>query len=321
MKRALASAAMATCFSLTSLIASAQQVVDTTYRPLAGAKHAPIPGQRSVVVIDQAHHNFHTAGGRYLPFARLLEDAGYVVRPGTTRYDSTTLAKVGVLVIANSVNAANEAGQNWRLPVLPAFDSSEIASISAWVKRGGSLWIIADHMPFAGAAADLARSVGVIWFNGFALPEGQPPDPRTGDYPITFRRSDGSLGAIPPVQGTAERIDSVVTFTGSAFRFAPGVRVGVDAWPLLTFRSPMRVWLPRVAWVFGDSVASVSGDGLLQGALLRVGRGRVAAFGEAAMFSAQRKGPGQAPMGMNAPEAAQNARFIVAVLRWLASDR
>ena len=57
----------------------------------------------------------------------------------------------------------------------------------------------------------------------------------------------------------------------------------------------------------------------LQGALLHVGRGRVAAFGEAAMFSAQRKGPGQVPMGMNAPEAAQNARFTVAVLGWLAS--
>jgi hypothetical protein len=241
------------------------------------------------------------------------------VRPGTTRYDSTTLASVGVLVIANAVNAANEA--NWRLPILPAFDSSEIAGISAWVKRGGSLWIIADHMPFAGAAADLGRSVGVIWLDGFALPAGQAPDPRTGDYNITFRRSDGSLGPIPGVKTAAERIDSVVTFTGSAFRFAPGARVGVDAWPLLTFHSPTRVWLPRDAWVFGDSVASVSGDGLLQGALLRLDRGRVAAFGEAAMFSAQRKGPGQVPMGMNAPEAAQNARFTVAVLRWLASDR
>jgi hypothetical protein len=39
------------------------------------------------------------------------------------------------------------------------------------------------------------------------------------------------------------------------------------------------------------------------------------------MFSAQRKGPRQAPMGMNAPEAKENARFTIAVLRWLASDR
>ena len=124
-------------------------------------------------------------------------------------------------------------------------------------------------MPFAGAVADLGRSVGVIWLDGFALPDDRAADPRTGDYPITFRRSDESLGAIP----MGVRIDSVVTFTGSAFRLAQGTRLGVDAWPLFTFRSPARVWLPRVAWVFGDSVASVSGDGLLQGALLKVGRG------------------------------------------------
>src|SRR5689334_19756486 len=134
-------------------------------------------------------------------------------------------------------------------------------------------------MPFAGAIAALARSVGVISLNGFALPDGQPPDPRTGDYPITFRRSDGLLGMIPPGRGGGERVASVGTCTGAAFRFAPSVRVGVDAWPLPTFRAPMRVWLPRVAWAFGDSVASVAGDGLSQGALLRVGRGRVAAFG------------------------------------------
>jgi hypothetical protein len=315
MKTALAAVCVVTTALVSSPSATAQQIADTTYRPLANVKHAPVTGPRSLVVLDQAHHNFHTASGRYLPFARLLEDAGYVVRPGTARYDSTTLAPIGVLVIANALNAANEV--KWQLPVLPAFDSAEVASISAWVKRGGSLWIIADHMPFAGAIADLARSVGVIWIDGFALPDGQPPDPRSGDYVITFRRSDGSLGSIPPVHGVAERIDSVTTFTGSAFRFSADARIGVDAWPLLTFHSPTRVWLPREAWVFGDSVPSTSGDGFLQGAVLRAGRGRVAVFGEAAMFSAQRKGPNKTPMGMNAPEAGENARFTIALLRWL----
>src|SRR5262245_47083743 len=125
MMRVLVPASIVTSLWLMSAPVPAQQVVDTTYRPLANTKYAPITGPRSVVVIDQAHHNFHTAGGRYLPFARLLEDAGYVVRPGATRYDSTTLASVGVLVISNALNAANE--NNWQLPVLPAFDAEEIA--------------------------------------------------------------------------------------------------------------------------------------------------------------------------------------------------
>src|SRR4051794_29240586 len=93
--------------------ASAQQVVDTTYRPLAKAKRARIASPRSVVVIDEAHNNFPPAGGRSLPFARLLGDAGYTVRAGTTRYDSASLASVGVLVVANAVNAANAAGPDW----------------------------------------------------------------------------------------------------------------------------------------------------------------------------------------------------------------
>ena len=46
--------------------------------------------------------------------------------------------------------------------------------------------------------------------------------------------------------------------------------------------------------------------------------GRVAVFGEAAMFSAQVTGPNRSTMGMNAPVAAQNAPFLLNVMRWLA---
>jgi hypothetical protein len=60
--------------------------------------------------------------------------------------------------------------------------------------------------------------------------------------------------------------------------------------------------------------------GWLQGATRRVAAGRVAFFGEAAMFTAQRAGAAQRPMGMNAPRAEQNARFVLNVLRWLVAD-
>jgi hypothetical protein len=50
---------------------------------------------------------------------------------------------------------------------------------------------------------------------------------------------------------------------------------------------------------------------------MKVGKGRVAVFGEAAMFSAQLAGRGGAPMGMNAPEAAQNYKLLLNVLHWL----
>ncbi len=54
-----------------------------------------------------------------------------------------------------------------------------------------------------------------------------------------------------------------------------------------------------------------------QGVVMNVGKGRVAIFGEAAMFSAQLAGPQKRPMGMNAPVAKQNLQFLLNVMHWL----
>src|SRR4029453_17380278 len=56
----------------------------------------------------------------------------------------------------------------------------------------------------------------------------------------------------------------------------------------------------------------------LQGAVLTFGKGRVAVFGEAAMFSAQLAGPDKEPMGMNASVAKNNPQFLINVMHWLA---
>jgi hypothetical protein len=54
-----------------------------------------------------------------------------------------------------------------------AFSPTEIEVVKNWVKDGGSLLLIADHMPFAGAVADLAKAFGFIFFNGFAIKKGE----------------------------------------------------------------------------------------------------------------------------------------------------
>src|SRR5678815_137059 len=46
------------------------------------------------VVIDEAHNNFHTAEGRYKPFATLLRNDGYDVNAGTTTFTSASLKAV-----------------------------------------------------------------------------------------------------------------------------------------------------------------------------------------------------------------------------------
>ncbi|MEO7458021.1 MAG: hypothetical protein ABIY52_17320 [Gemmatimonadaceae bacterium] len=284
--------------------ANGQQVPDTLFVPVTAPAAFGI-GAGPRLVIDGGHHNFHTVNGRYAPFARLAARDGYRVSGSTSRFSDEMLSSVDVLVIANALNAINDRN-NWSLPTPSAFADDEIAAVRRFVERGGALLMIADHMPFAGATEALGAALGVSFVNGFAYDAAN-------NSIFTYTRAKGML-AHPVFEGrnARERIDSVVAFTGSAFWLPAGGA------PLMTIPAGSRVRMPSVAWQFSDSTASVSAMGMLQGAALRVGKGRVAVSGEAAMFSAQRAGPqGRNAMGFNAPAALQNAQYALNVLHWL----
>ena len=75
--------------------------------------------------------------------------------------------------------------------------------------------------------------------------------------------------------------------------------------------------MTTVAGQITDETPRIPVKGWYQGAVMRFGKGRVAVFGEAAMFSAQLAGPNRSPMGMNAPIAKQNPQFLLNILHWL----
>lgn len=282
----------------------AQQVADTLFQPKVGAP-AFKAGAGPTVLIDEGHHNFHTMQGRYLAFARLLQRDGYVVKPRPGRFTRPELDRAAILVVSNALAPENES--DWNLPTPSAFDSAEIAVVRDWVKDGGSLWLIADHMPFPGAAGTLAAEFGTLMGNGFAL------EARTESGRMRFARFDNSLADHPITRGRnlAERIDSVLAFTGQAFRLD-----GAGA-PLMTLGGNIALLMPQVAWQFSRLTPRISASGMFQGAAVVFGQGRVAVFGEAAMFSAQVSGPNRIPAGMNDPGAPQNAQFALNVLHWL----
>lgn len=282
----------------------AQQVADSAYSPPIPVA-AFEPGAGPTVLIDEAHFNFHTAGGRYLTFANLLRRDGYRVIASALPFTREALQDADILVISNALAERNV--EDWSLPTDPAFAGAEIEAVRDWVFRGGSLMLIADHMPMPGAAESMAAAFSLLFNNGFALER----EGRGGG--ITFRRSEGTLVDHPITRGRGEgeRIDSVVSFTGQAF-WAPA-----DVSPLLVVPGGYSLLLPEVAWEFSEETPHMSAEGMLQGAALRYGKGRVAAFGEAAMFSAQLGGAQRLPMGMNAPEAAQNYQFLLNVVHWL----
>lgn len=291
-------------FAVFAIASPLQQVSDPDFAP-------PIPhpayqvGKGPVVVIDGAHHNFHTAEGRYKPFAELLVRDGYVVRGSEAPFTKDSLAACRVLVIANALNARNE--EDWSLPTPSAFTDDEISAVRAWVHDGGSLLLIADHMPFGGAAQELAKPFGVEYRNGFAFAVGEPP------ATMIFTRASGALAdhAVTRGRDDSERVSSVATFTGSA------LHVGKNATPILIFKKKVESLEPKEAWQFDEETPRKDVTNWCQGAVLRYGKGRVAVFGEAAMFSAQLGGPNRVPMGMNSPEATENPRFLLNLMHWL----
>jgi len=282
----------------------AQQIGDPDFDPRIDNPAYPA-GKGPTVLIDEAHNNFHTAEGRYRPFAELLRKDGYRVTAFEGKLTPNSLQNGDILVIANALHKSNV--ESWALPTPSAFTKKEISAVEEWVRNGGALLLIADHMPFPGAANDLAAAFGFIFNNGFAHA------PSKGGQGTRFSREDGSLRDHQVTRGSApdEKIDFVVTFTGQAFRGPP------QAEPLLVFGKSSYSLMPQRAWEFTDDTAKISVEGWFQGAARRYGKGRIAVFGEAAAFTAQLSGPQKVKMGMNNPSAAQNYRFVLNVMHWL----
>ncbi len=283
------------------------QIPDLDYRFEVEAPRFP-SGSGPRIAIDAAHGNFHTVDGRFAPFARLLSDDGYSVGPLEESLSAAALADVDVLVIANPL--AQENAVRWRLPTYPAYSPSEISSLLAWVQGGGSLLLIADHMPFPGAAEELAAAFGFYFANGYA-------QDATGDGHIVYSRDKGTLTDHEIANGFAGegRVSSVKVFTGQAFRADPEI----DARPILVLPPASKVLLPSKPRDFDERTPYVRADGLWQGATRHLGAGRVAVFGEAAMFTAQLsvRGETRTSIGMSAEGAEENARFVLNVAHWL----
>jgi hypothetical protein len=293
--------------SAMALQVSAQQVPDEDFTPQLLQARYPL-GQGPRVGLDAGHHNFHTLDGRYQVFGRILSAEGYRVSDHTGRFTAENLQGTDVLVIANALSAANL--EDWSLPDPSAFDSLEIEALRHWVLGGGRLFLIADHMPFAGAATALGRAFGFGFLNCYALDARKRKIER-------FYRSEGLDPTHPIVQGMApgQRVDTVVTFTGSAFL------IPVNADPLVMLSEQHTLWEPTVDGEFNENTPRRSGQGWHQGASLDYGRGRVVVFGEAAMFSGQLVGPHRRPMGLNQPEARDNITLLRNILAWLTEAR
>lgn len=280
-----------------------QQVADTIFNPTIMNPMYEY-GEGPKVFIDEGHHNFQTKNGRYKAFSNLLERDGYKVRAYKGEFNENDLSEVDILVISNALNEVNV--NEWVLPNPSAFSTSEIAIIDKWVSSGGSLFLIADHMPMAGAAEDLAMKFDFEFTNGFVFDT-------INRGPAFFNLKERTLNqsSITKGRNTTESVEQIATFTGQAFK------IPNDATPILTFNKNFVNMLPHKAWVFDDQTTRFNVEGWSQGAYKKHGKGRVVVFGEAAMFSAQLAGPNKIQMGMNNKVAPENYQLLLNIIHWL----
>lgn len=278
-----------------------QQEVDNDYtpeisKPLYGKKNGPL------LLIDGGHNNFHTLDGKFAPFGKVATADGFTLGANIGVINRDVLKGVKILVIANALNEKNI--DHWQQPIYPAFSADEIETVREWVYNGGSLFLIADHMPFAGAVADLAKEMGYTLYDGFAM---SGPGKKYDEFSV-----ENNMLKHTTITDKNGSVDKVITYTGHAFK------VPNDGTSILTFDAKYKVLMPEEAWKFSKGMKMIPADGLSQLAYSSYGKGKVVVSGEAAMFTAQ-KVPGVIKFGLNADMPNDNLQLLLNILEWLST--
>jgi hypothetical protein len=261
------------------------------------------------VLFDEAHNNPDTSSGRYRPFAELVTSDGYRVVPNKDVFSKKALKGFEVLVV---VNASGPTGQRDRSP----FTEEECDAVRDWVSGGGALLLITDHSPYSNAVADLVKRFGVEVTNGYTIDGSHHNQGSDDETELVFAR-DGGLAEHQITKGrdSAERINRVVTFTGTSLK-GPG---GSFAFLKLADTAKDVLPPPAVKSKSPDEPApdhtTVSAAGRAQGLALEFGKGRVVVLSEAAMLTAQVT-PRGLRFGINV-SGTDNRQLALNIMHWL----
>ena len=255
------------------------------------------------VLFDEAHNNFHTAGGRYKPFADLIFSDGYQVVVNRKPFTNASLLTFKILIIANALGAEDmdEDGAD-----RPAFTEEEADAVRDWVRGGGALLFIADHAPFGSAAEILAKRFEVDMSKGFTLDPANSDKESKNPGWIVYSRENHLLADYPITKGRndSERVSRVMTFVGQSLKGPEGSEAFLKLADTATDRIP------------GNPPKDSSAAGRSQALAFKFGKGRVVVLGEAAMLSAQVTGSDNQPFGMNIPNI-DNKQLALNIMHWL----
>jgi len=253
------------------------------------------------VLFDEAHYNFHTAAGRYKPFADLITNDGYQVVSNQQKFSADVLKGYRILVISNALGAALMSDPT---AANPAFTEAESDAVRDWVRKGGSLLLIADHAPMGAANQILAARFQVDMSKMYTA-DSKNSEGGSASF-IVYTRASGTLADHPVTRGRneSERVNKVIAFTGQSLK-GPA-----DSFAFMRLADTAIDMMP------GPNANRISAAGRAQGMALSFGKGRVIVLGEAGMLSAQVVGAQQMKFGMNRP-GIDNRQLALNIMHWL----
>jgi hypothetical protein len=299
-----------------------QQIVDPDFRSTVAKPAYPNGGP--TVAIDEAHDNFHTLDGQYSPLAALLRSDGYKLVASKVPFEKESLAGIRVMIVANARNLmAILAGDISK----PAFTDHECDVLADWVRRGGSLLLIADHAPFGNAADPLASRFGVRMGKGWVFDRASTGGITTQ---LEFSRHNGLLGKHSIISGrsNSEKVITIRAFTGQSLtvpagatilmKLSPTARNAATPADMDAEDSAVRSPQPSTP-AYGSR--STSAAGRAQGLAMPFGTGRIVVLGEAALLSAQiihyaDPKPHDTKIGMNT-SGNEDRQFALNIFHWL----
>lgn len=270
--------------------------------------------QATTVAIDEAHNNWHTKDGRYKVFSDVLVGTGFNVVSNKLEFSENNLEDVDVLVIANAIHA-NDV-EDWTLPNYSALNRGEIEALNRWIKKGGSLMLIADHFPFPNAIEALASSFGFYFTDGYVRNKQNPKQI------YSLKKGNLKNHALLRGKNKSNNISEIRLFTGSAFLSPP------KAHNIISLGKGAVSKMPKDPHEADKESILLDVEGFHQGSVLEFGKGRIAVFSEAAMFTRQTfpsrtiegKRYPEVVIGLGTEHAEQNEQLLVNTVQWLAKQ-
>jgi hypothetical protein len=287
-------------FALSS-VTFGQQTADPDFK--ATVEHPAYTKTFPRVLFDEGHNNFHTANGRYKPFADLIMVDGYHLVRGRKPFNKETLDTFKVLVIADALGAedVDDEGAD-----RPAFTDPECDAVRDWVHEGGSLLLIADQAPFGGAANSLANRFNVEMSKAVTEDPANYEKGSENKSWIVYTRDNKLLAdhSINTGRTEAEKISRVITFKGQSLKGPEGSAAFLKL-------ADTAVDLPTA-----PEAKETSAAGRAQGIAFKFGKGRVVVVAAGGTLSAQLTGRENSPVGMNYP-GVDNKQLALNVMHWL----